>query len=100
MSGYPPKGCKAPRCTGHAVSRGYCTEHAPTEAQRGYGSDWRQVRARVRQQETSCRECASMLDLTVDHIRPQSLGGTNARANLRVLCRSCHASIGRKATSR
>jgi 5-methylcytosine-specific restriction endonuclease McrA len=32
--------------------------------------------------------------LEIDHIYPWSLGGTNALANLRVLCSSCNARKG------
>lgn len=35
-------------------------------------------------------------DLTVDHIVPKALGGTDSRDNLQVLCRSCNSA---KATS-
>ena len=97
---YPPKGCMARGCPGHAVYRGYCATHAPSEEARGYGQSWRTVRAVVRREERACRECGSTLDLTVDHVVPQSMGGTHARGNLRTLCRVCHARIGRKVTSR
>lgn len=30
-------------------------------------------------------------DLTVDHIIPKALGGTDARENLQVLCRPCNS---------
>lgn len=39
-----------------------------------------------------CVRCGSRKDLTIDHIYPRCIGGTNALANLRTLCRSCNSS--------
>lgn len=39
----------------------------------------------------ACVRCGSKDDLTVDHIFPQSIGGTHAKQNLRTLCRSCNS---------
>jgi hypothetical protein len=38
-----------------------------------------------------CCRCGSDEDLTIDHIFPRSMGGSNAETNLRVLCRSCNS---------
>ena len=38
-----------------------------------------------------CLRCGSVDSLTIDHIFPQCVGGTHARANLRTFCRSCNA---------
>jgi hypothetical protein len=38
-----------------------------------------------------CVRCGAVDDLTVDHIFPQSIGGTHAISNLRCLCRSCNS---------
>lgn len=38
-----------------------------------------------------CLRCGSPDDLTIDHIFPQSIGGTHAIANLRTLCRPCNS---------
>lgn len=41
-----------------------------------------------------CVECAATDDLTLDHVYPWSLGGSDTAENLRVLCRPCNASKG------
>jgi hypothetical protein len=38
-----------------------------------------------------CTYCGKTEDLTIDHIIPGSLGGTNDPTNLQVLCRSCNS---------
>jgi hypothetical protein len=38
-----------------------------------------------------CRKCSATEDLTIDHIKHWSRGGSNADDNLRVLCRSCNS---------
>ena len=37
-----------------------------------------------------CTRCGSTDALEVDHIQPQSRGGSDDPRNLRVLCRDCH----------
>jgi 5-methylcytosine-specific restriction endonuclease McrA len=77
-----PLVCAIPRCPNPAFTkwRGRCQLHRKTEDERGYGREWRKVRARVR--EPQCQRCGSTSDLTVDHIVPQSMGGTNEHRNL------------------
>lgn len=41
-----------------------------------------------------CVLCGATDDLTLDHILPQSRGGSGRPINLRVLCRSCNSSKG------
>ncbi|TVL99587.1 MAG: hypothetical protein CV087_17550 [Candidatus Brocadia sp. WS118] len=43
-----------------------------------------------------CKKCGITDDLTIDHIRPLSKGGTNDISNLQILCRRCNASKGAK----
>jgi hypothetical protein len=38
-----------------------------------------------------CGSCGTSEDLTIDHIKHWSRGGSNADENLRVLCRSCNS---------
>lgn len=41
-----------------------------------------------------CAYCDTHIDLTVDHIQPESLGGETKERNLQTLCRSCNSSKG------
>lgn len=41
-----------------------------------------------------CRRCGSHRNLTVDHIHPIALGGTDDLDNLQTLCGSCNSSKG------
>jgi hypothetical protein len=43
-----------------------------------------------------CQHCGAGHDLTIDHIHPESKGGTNDIENLQVLCRRCNCSKGVK----
>lgn len=43
-----------------------------------------------------CVHCGSHEDLAVDHIHPESLGGTLDLNNLQTLCRSCNSKKGSK----
>lgn len=51
---------------------------------------WRTTRLRVLADNPRCDICGQGLATQVDHVRPRHLGGTDARANLRALCASCH----------
>jgi len=42
----------------------------------------------------ACTVCGSRSDLTIDHVHPVSLGGSNDLSNLRTLCRSCNSAKG------
>ncbi len=44
--------------------------------------------------KNQCAECDDLEDLTIDHIKPLSKGGTDDVANLRFLCRSCNSTKG------
>jgi len=43
-----------------------------------------------------CVHCSKTDDLTVDHIRPVSKGGTDDFSNLQILCKSCNSKKGAK----
>jgi 5-methylcytosine-specific restriction endonuclease McrA len=55
------------------------------------GSKWDIIRKKIFERDNhSCTICGSTKNLTVDHIKELSLGGTNEMSNLRTLCGSCH----------
>jgi hypothetical protein len=66
--------------------------------------DWAQYEARptmhrlarqvMERDAYRCRRCGSWIDLTIDHIKPISLGGEDDPANLQTLCRSCNSRKG------
>lgn len=44
--------------------------------------------------DKGCLRCGVNKDLTIDHVIPVSLGGSNHHSNLQVLCRSCNSIKG------
>ena len=59
----------------------------------------RKIPADVRQaiyerDEYACVECGSRYDLSLDHVHPWSLGGSDNPDNLQTLCRPCNSSKG------
>lgn len=44
----------------------------------------------------TCKKCGSRRNLTVDHIMPESKGGTLELTNLQTLCKKCNSSKGTK----
>ena len=41
-----------------------------------------------------CVNCGDWHDLSIDHIWPRALGGTDHESNLQTLCRKCNSSKG------
>jgi len=85
--------CLVAGCPGFAVHKGRCPRHQQTTSQRGYGPAWQATSNRLRK-GAACELCGSRERLAVDHVVPRSLGGSDARGNLRVLCAHCHARHG------
>jgi hypothetical protein len=53
------------------------------------------LRAKIYERDGhACLVCGSTDDLTLDHIYPWSLGGSNDEENLRTLCRGCNSRKG------
>jgi DNA-directed RNA polymerase subunit RPC12/RpoP len=50
----------------------------------------------LRKYKFICQTCGSERDLSIDHIKPVCLGGTDNPNNLTVLCRSCNSKKGKK----
>jgi 5-methylcytosine-specific restriction endonuclease McrA len=88
------------RCPRDAIQggRGRCSVHKRTDAQRGYDYRWKQLRRKVR--ASACARCGTSVDLTVDHIVPRSMGGSDSPVDLRTLCRRCHGRIGMQSNRR
>jgi 5-methylcytosine-specific restriction protein A len=77
-----------------ATARGWAASRRGSRHERGYGSAWVQLRARVLAREPLCRICRAagraVIAATVDHIVPKHLGGTDDESNLQPLCWPCH----------
>lgn len=77
---------------------GFARTDGRSSTARGYGQDWRRLRAQVLSEEPLCRMCHDAGRVTaateVDHIEP--FAGLDDprrldRGNLRPICRPCHA---------
>ncbi len=49
------------------------------------------TRRAIFMRDGTCRWCGSGIAVTIDHIKPVVLGGTNEIENLQVLCHSCNS---------
>jgi 5-methylcytosine-specific restriction endonuclease McrA len=66
-----------------------------TKKQRGYPRGWDRISRRLRSVQRFCSYCHASgpsARLTVDHVHPLSLGGSNNLDNLTVACVRCNAS--------
>lgn len=50
------------------------------------------LRLKIIERDKKCLSCGSNDDLTLDHIKPRSAGGTHGEENLQTLCRKCNSS--------
>jgi len=98
--------CSYPSCT-RLVNGQYCAEHKAVisreynrserdpDHNRVYGRRWREIRNRYYSAHPLCEDCLERGFYVpadeVHHVIPVELGGTHDEANLRSLCRSCHA---------
>lgn len=101
-----PKACRVRGCRSTTTDpSGYCESHksegwkqykpGQSRHQRGYGSKWDSIRARVLKRDKGlCQLCLRAGVVreakTVDHIIPKSHGGTDVDSNLQSLCWPCH----------
>ena len=78
------------RCPDHAIQDTRASAH-----HRGYGSEWKRLRAICLKQNPYCVACAERGELTratdLDHIIPRSQGGTDDPSNLQPTCHPCHS---------
>lgn len=57
------------------------------------------LRASILARDGRCVECGAVEDLTLDHIIPRSLGGTDDEENLQTLCRRCNSAKNNRQAS-
>lgn len=62
-----------------------------TASQRGYGADWKALRAQLMPPGTRCACGCGKLASHLDHIVPRARGGTDDPSNLQPLARGCHS---------
>jgi 5-methylcytosine-specific restriction endonuclease McrA len=60
----------------------------------GSTTKWRKIRQRVIDRDQCCQRCGTEEMLSVDHIVPRNLGGSDSLDNLQVLCSACNSSKG------
>ena len=77
----------------------------PSAAQRGYGTEWRRISAKVIANAVACHWCGKPFSkddpATADHVIPKARGGTNDEQNLVAAHRSCNsrrAALARRAS--
>lgn len=84
------------RCTKHKVLAGSFADRARgTRHERGYGSAWDRLRARILRRDAGiCQPCLAdglvHQGTEVDHIIPKAQGGTDDDANLQTICTARH----------
>src|SRR5512133_2108957 len=82
--------CRRKRNKAHDARR-------PPASQRGYGHQWRKLRAEMISAHPFCSMCGHPGShdnrLSVHHIRPKADGGTDERSNLAVLCMRCNRGL-------
>ncbi|ELU16563.1 hypothetical protein CAPTEDRAFT_121699 [Capitella teleta] len=103
------RACRKQGCPGTTTHRsGFCEVHQPTDgswaqwqqrkgssSERGYGSDWRKLRAFILERDNHlCQEHLKQGVIQagnhVDHIVPKAQQGTDTPSNLQTLCTTCH----------
>ena len=67
---------------------GNCTANVKRKAISGA------LRVYIHNRDKKCLKCGSHDNLTIDHVIPVSMGGTNHHSNLQLLCRSCNSIKG------
>lgn len=92
-------GARCARClAGYQAKRNQQRELVGSRLPRNwsaYGRSWKARRAVAIAAQPWCSECGATEDLTLDHARPVSKGGT-ARDGGQVLCRKCNSSRGNR----
>lgn len=58
------------------------------------------IEFRVFVSDIRCAACGAGIDLTIDHVKPRSWGGSSDPENLQWLCRRCNSSKGNRHDTR
>ena len=61
--------------------------HKSALGKSGSTTHWRKIRALIIKRDGCCQICGTEENLTVDHVIPRRLGGTDELWNLQVLCK-------------
>ncbi|MHC1739736.1 MAG: HNH endonuclease [Anaerolineaceae bacterium] len=96
--------CTYPGCHALVSSGSRCASHAQqaeqargSSTQRGYGYEWRRIRAAFLQKHPWCsdpfgdHQGKKVIALHVDHLLPKADGGSDDESNLQPLCLRCHS---------
>jgi 5-methylcytosine-specific restriction protein A len=91
MHAFPPAELTRGRCRSClVVQQKVRDKRRGTTTERGYGNQWRKLRAKLLVAHPYCAWCGSTEKLSIDHIVPRAAGGTDDPSNLRVLCFRCN----------
>jgi 5-methylcytosine-specific restriction protein A len=86
---------KRPPTLGTLTGPTRAPDSRPSSAARGYGGDWRRVRAWHLAHHPLCEDCEERGDVVeateVDHVERLRDVKTHDGDNLRSLCKSCHS---------
>ena len=88
-----------------AKKKAHNWQHRKSTTERGYGSQWRKLRASILKRDGYlCQVCKAKGKLTqaneVDHIKEKAHGGTDSPNNLQAICTPCHRNKTAKAHTR
>ena len=78
-----------------------CDNSLPSPPENPIRKKWESMRFRIaplifKEHGEQCLECGKQHNLTIDHIIPIAMGGTNELKNLQPLCKSCNSRKGAK----
>ena len=92
FGGVTDRGSRCPGCTREHQRRRDLERGSA--AQRGYGADWRKVRATILARDShSCFWCGGPAT-SVDHVVPKARGGSDDPDNLVASCGRCNSARG------